>query len=55
MYVRYVSNHRHNIISEMFGNVLGAFGGVWLERLEADWNVLMRLERFGSVWERLAG
>ena len=55
MHVWYESQHRHKSILEVFGEVLGAFGGVWLERLEAAWNFRMRLERFRSVWERLAG
>jgi len=55
MHVWYVGKHRHNIISGEFGNIFGTFGGVWLERLESTWKVCMRLERFGSVWERVAG
>ena len=34
-----VGKHRHNIISGEFGNVLGTFGGIWLERLESTWIV----------------
>ena len=55
MHVWYVGKHRHNIISGEFGNVLGTFGGVWLERLESARNVRMCLERFGNVWEHVAG
>ena len=55
MHVWYLGKHRHNIISREFGDVLGMFGGVLLERLESTWNVRMRLERLGSVWERKAG
>ena len=36
----------------MIGNVWGAFGGVW-ERLRLFWNVLKRLNVFGSSWERM--
>ena len=40
----YVSKHKHKDDSGAFGNVLKRLG-----------NVRMRLERFGSVWGRLAG
>ena len=58
MYVLYESKHRHINILGMFGNVLGAFGGVWLERLgtiECVQSVWERMGAYGSVWQARQG